>query len=258
MILICAAMLLTASAGLADEKRYEFLLSRLDAKISVDVQEAPLPILLTTLEDSASLPGFEKDPAKKVTILVNEKQFKEETAGAFDLDKLAAIRLPPRLNLPLSSVLQMICEQLDGVFVVGKDFIEIVPVFPFRRDLGIAEDDRRNLMPLVHCNFKKVAFSKAVEELADKYHRSVVLSTLIAEQVPSTEITAKLANVPFETAIELLAACVDLKVIAKGEVFFVTTKEQAAELIREKQKREAAKKTESSEPAFPSNGTKQK
>ncbi len=50
-------------------------------------------------------------------------------------------------------------------------------------------------------------------------------------------------NIPFETAIELLAASVDLKVVAKGDAFFVTTKEQAAELIAEKRKRDGQAKT---------------
>ncbi len=44
----------------ADEKRYEYLLARLNAKISVEVQEAPLKLLLTTLEDLASLPDLKE------------------------------------------------------------------------------------------------------------------------------------------------------------------------------------------------------
>jgi tetratricopeptide (TPR) repeat protein len=111
----------------SSKRRMEFLKSALETPVSIDVQEAPLPILLTTLEDLASPPGSDKDPGKKVKILLDEKAFKNETMGSFDLDKLAAIKLPPKLNVSLATVLRLITEQLDATYWVRRDYIEIVP-----------------------------------------------------------------------------------------------------------------------------------
>ncbi len=171
----------------------------------------------------------------------------------FDLQRLPPIKLPGKLHdVPLSAVLQLVCEQIEGVYLVGKDYIEIVPATRLRYQLGthkeefplfgnhpgIPDENRRKLTPLVHCTFKKIPFSNAVEELAEKHDRSVVVSRQVPEKILSQEITMKLANLPFATAIELLADMVDLKVVTRGNAYFVTTKKQAEEMgvTRPKQK----------------------
>ena len=245
-----ALMLVVASTTHADQKRYEFLLSRLSLPVSIEVPQAPLPLLLQILEDATSLPGSEKDSSKKVRILFNETQFKTEAPDTFSLQRLVCIKEPEKLaGIPLSSALKMVCEQIDGVYIVTKDQIEIVPASVLRREMGLPENDRRNLMPLVHCNFKKMALSKALEELADKHDRSVVLSQQVPEKMASQEITLKLANVPFETALEVLAATVDMKVVPKANVFFFTTKEQAAAMMTEAEQRKPKPAPKAIEPS---------
>ena len=100
----------------------------LETPISIEVEEAPLKILLTTIEDLASPPGSDKDPSRKVKILIDEKAFKTESNGMFDLERLPAIKLPGKLSgVSLATALRLITEQIDGTFWVRRDYIEIVP-----------------------------------------------------------------------------------------------------------------------------------
>lgn len=109
-------------------KRMEFLKSALENPIAdVAKGEVALPFLLELLSDLASPQGADKDPSRKVTILLDVDAFRRETMGMFDPERVQ-IKFPTKLvGVSLATVLRVICEQLDGTYWVRRDYIEIVP-----------------------------------------------------------------------------------------------------------------------------------
>jgi tetratricopeptide (TPR) repeat protein len=116
-------------------RRMEFLRSALENPISeIDKGDVALPFLLDTVSALASPPGFDKDPSRRVTILVDVDAFRRETMGMFDPERVQ-IKFPSKLvGVSLATVLRLICEQIDGTYWVRRDYIEIVPA-----DMAIRE-----------------------------------------------------------------------------------------------------------------------
>jgi hypothetical protein len=229
---ICGAAiwLCILPASRADQKRYEFLLAALNAQVRLAGGCFDVEMELRNLEDLTSPPEAVKNPAKRVTILFSEQRFTNETHGEFDLRHMRPVNLPPDLRCDLKTALKMICERIDGVFVVTNEAIEIVPAARFWRQLEVAKEGRGNLMPLVHCNFQKAPLSQVLAELAERTECSIVLTTQVPEKVAEQAITVKLVNVPAQSAIETVAEMADLRVIVRGNAYFVTTKQQASEM----------------------------
>ncbi len=113
-------------------RRMNFLKSALENPIpEIEKGDLPLNILLETVQAMASPPGSERDPSRKVTVLVDAAGIAAEAGGMgmFDFDR-ATIKFNTKLSgVSLSTVLRLICEQLPGTctYIVRRDYIEIVP-----------------------------------------------------------------------------------------------------------------------------------
>jgi tetratricopeptide (TPR) repeat protein len=108
-------------------KRMEFLKSALENPISeIDKGDVALPFLLDTVSALASPPGFDKDPSRKVTILIDVDAFKRERMD-FDPERVQIKFQSKLVGVSLQTVLRLICEQIDGTYWVRRDYIEIVP-----------------------------------------------------------------------------------------------------------------------------------
>jgi len=111
-------------------KRMDFLKSALDNPIDqIEKAEIALPFILETVAQMASPPGAERDPSRRVTILVDAAGIAAEAGGMFDMER-QLIKIPSKLSgVALSTVLRLICDQLPGscTYIVRRDFIEIVP-----------------------------------------------------------------------------------------------------------------------------------
>ncbi len=244
--LCCACVLFVITGGnvRADEKseqRVRFLASSLNVQIAeLEKGEVGLALLLDTINAMASPPGGEKDPDKRVPIVLSGA-FNRIDDGSFDAER-KQIKIPNKLvNNRLATVLGLICEQLDAGYVVRADYIEIVPVRTLRQELNYPNGLADELRSLAIGFYDKVPLHAALKDLGDRYNRNVVLSPL-AEKELEKAISARLLNVPFDTAVETLADMVDLKVVRKANVLFITTKEQAGTLIAEHEKRMKAER----------------
>jgi tetratricopeptide (TPR) repeat protein len=115
-------------------KRMDFLKSALDNPITeIDKGEVALPFLLDTVAALASPPGFDKDPSRKVTILIDVDAFRRERMD-FDPERVQIKFQNKLVGVSLATVLRLICEQIDGTYWVRRDYIEIVPA-----DMAIRE-----------------------------------------------------------------------------------------------------------------------
>jgi hypothetical protein len=225
------------------DKGVRYIASRLDAPvIELDKGDSQLPLLLETIATIVTEPGADKHPEKKIHIIINEDEFKRVTGGMFDSEKVA-IKIRSKLDgMPLSAVLEIICGQIDGGYMVRNDFIEILPVQSLQAELhyprGVDFDLRiidRDLRNLVVRFFDNVPLSSAFNLLAEKYNRTILLSPK-AQTALEQKVNLRLVNVPFDIAVETLADVAGLKVVRKSNVFVVTTKEQAATIGEEPEK----------------------
>ena len=109
-------------------KRMEFLKSALESPIAeIDKGDVALPFLLDTVAALASPVGADKDPSRKVTIILAVDAFSRENGGMFDAERKQIKFNTKLVGVSLATVLRIICDQLDGTYWVRRDYIEIVP-----------------------------------------------------------------------------------------------------------------------------------
>jgi hypothetical protein len=247
-----------ARADEPSDDRVRFLIASLDRPIKeIKMGWIALPDLADKLGAQASLPGADKDPKKRVIIVVSVHPLQPVFAGE---QKPAEIWFATDIvGTRLRDALNQICLRIDGVAMIRDDFIEIVPRLqafiecglkipekvvkqwkkradaerlrlagPFLNG-GVLDDFQPPMPPLVHCLLTKVPLQKALEQIAEHDNQNIVLA-LQAQVKCGTLVTARLVNVPIETAVETLANMADLRVVRRANVFLVTTKELAAEL----------------------------
>lgn len=155
------------------------------------------------------------------------------------------IGLPP-MKAPLRGVLQTILFRVPMperlTFLVRKNHIEITTEPVAVHQLGVqpkvehALDDvmmTPRLLPLVYQTFKKVTLETALDELADATGSNIVLDARVEEK-GTTKLTARLINVPIDTATQILAEMCGLALVRIDNVFFVTSPETAKRLVLEK------------------------
>jgi hypothetical protein len=75
-----------------------------------------------------------------------------------------------------------------------------------------------------------------VEELADEYELSVVISPKVGEAMDAP-VNARLLNVPSDQLLDRVVVGSDLRVVRRGNTFLITTPEQAKELLAERLER---------------------
>jgi hypothetical protein len=252
----------TAAADDRGDERVRALVASLDKRISaIDEGEIALPALLASLTAQASPPGADKDPKKRISIVVS-CGFPEQPVALTEL-KRKPVHLSAKLvEARLDSVLDRICSQFDGVTLVRADFIEIVPrssalaefglLIPYREieekfmprinPNGFNPDRYQPVMPLLVNRFlTDVPLEKALQQIAERYNQNIILAPQ-ANSKGDTLITARLVNAPIDAAVETLANMADLRMVQKSNVFLVTTREHAAALNAERKQQLKAEK----------------
>jgi RNA polymerase sigma factor (sigma-70 family) len=199
--------------------------------------EDPKTTLIEALDQLAKQYGVRFD--------VDERAFKAELLN--DVLKTAIVEtnpIPP-MKAPLRVVLNKILARVNvpsgANFLVRKNFIEITTEAATLQRLGVrsltpqdeAPAGGYRLLPLVFQHFRKEALDKALDELADASGFNVVLDARVEEKA-NVKVTARLMNVPVDTAVRLLADMAGLSVVRIDNVFYVTSPENARKMATEK------------------------
>jgi hypothetical protein len=166
-----------------------------------------------------------------ITFDVNDRGFKLENVQ--DVEK-TEVANPPiremkgvRLAMVLHKILSRVPVQSGAVFLVRGDHLEITTgAF---RDAEVWGDFRGPHLPLVNIDLDKVPLEQAARELADQAGFNILIDTRSAEQA-KTPVSAKLRNMPLDSALRLLSNMADLRPIQLDNALFVTTTENAAAL----------------------------
>jgi RNA polymerase sigma factor (sigma-70 family) len=178
-----------------------------------------------------------------LTFEVNEKAFQQEGLDFYGQTNKIGRPLPKMTQTTTAALLQKI---LARVAVSGgaayllrpSGAIEVTTTAAVRRELGIPE--RRPLLPLIWDDFENTPLNQAFERVAEASGFNVVIDPRVGDKT-KTNITAQLNNVPTDTAVRLLADMAGLGVVQMDNVFYVTTRENAATLQAEQEQQNAAK-----------------
>jgi RNA polymerase sigma factor (sigma-70 family) len=182
-----------------------------------------------------------------ITFDVNEKAFKAEQVNEVILTEIAQPHPIPEMQARLGRILKKILDRIPNpsgaTFLIRKDLIEITTQAAVRDELGIKGEGP--LPPLVSEEFEEEPLKLALRRVSDSTESNIVLNLRPADKA-QTLVTARLMNVPVETAVRILADMAGLQVVRLDNVLYVTTPEHAARL--QIQQNEQPKKTASRAP----------
>jgi hypothetical protein len=164
------------------------------------------------------------------------------------------VKLPKLTNVRLSTVLDLIGEQVRGKALVYPDHVKLVPLAHWAYESGVLstepnpyEADTVQLLPTeemlrakplthratVNLTFRAKPLSEALEEIVEASGANVALAPAVPAAVRAAPVTARFANVPVAVAVRTLCELSDTGVIEDGNVLVVTTRERAAARAKE-------------------------
>jgi hypothetical protein len=187
-----------------------------------------------------------------VTILVDQEAYRAE--GLQNIDE-NAINLPKLKNLRVTTVLRLVAKQVNGAFLVRPDYLELTTAKRARSELSNgdiwaraepapsdpeAPEAAKPLPPIVQARFEARPLAEALQELADQTGVSILLDAKRAKEKANEPVTAKLVNMPLDTAVRALSDMAELRALAVDSGLYVTTRENAQQLQAEQDKRRQA------------------
>jgi RNA polymerase sigma factor (sigma-70 family) len=165
---------------------------------------------------------------------INEQAFNRENVNDPGMILLAQQKpLPPMqgtLAAVLKAILARVPVQSGATYLVRGDSIEITTMTALQNEVWGPDFDGP-FLPLVHLKAKKWPLSDALDQLADQGRLNIVY--LASADKAATPVTARLTNVPADTAVRLLAAQAGLSVVQRDNVLLVATPEQAEAMMKE-------------------------
>jgi hypothetical protein len=207
------------------------------AKLATKVQFTGCGDPRTTLREVLDDLGKKYD----LSFEINDRAFAYEGIKDVGRTEVANPNPIPGKNAPLESVLKTVLARLPlpsgATYIVRGDQVEITANEFLRLEI-LGADATGPFLPLVHASLKKKPLGEALNELAEQAGYNVVLDSSVGEKA-RTNVTACFQNLPLDTAARLLADMTDLQVVQMENVLYVTTKEKAAGLEREQEKRRA-------------------
>jgi hypothetical protein len=138
----------------------------------------------------------------------------------------------------LRTLLSRVPSSSPATFLVRRGYIEITPAAAARVELGLPAIAPKKgevveyLPPLVfYLETENDSFADICAKIAERCELNVLIDPRVKMKGDAI-IKATLHNVPAPAALELLADMAELAVVRKGNIFYVTTPENAKKLPR--------------------------
>jgi RNA polymerase sigma factor (sigma-70 family) len=170
-----------------------------------------------------------------VTFIVNAQAFERAGVGGGRIVADTPVNLSKMRGVTLATALRYLLDQLQGTYLIRKDHIEIttgdwkaIEAFGSR-----ALDDFQLAMPMINAVFRDVPLDLALANLAEQSGKNVVLDPQVEEKQKKSPISARLLNTPVDAAVLVAADMAGLRPVTIGNVFYVTTRDNAQRLINE-------------------------
>ena len=194
----------------------------------------------TNLQDA--LEGLTKDHG--VPFTVNERAFKYEQLNDVCRTAVAETPIPPMrasLRRVVEKLLSRIGVPSGATYLVRSDVIEVTTgtfarseVWAGYRTLESPEEFSERyvgpMFPLVHGDYKARPLSEVLHDLAEQADCNIFLDPSAGEAKASARLTLSFRNVPFDTAVLLLAETAGLCPLRLDNVFILTTEAKAKKL----------------------------
>jgi hypothetical protein len=186
---------------------------------------------------------------------INEQAFKAEQLNNPAEATIAEKPLRKRERIRLDRLLRLVLERVPApsgaTFVVRGDSIEVTTNQAVRQQIW--GKSTGPFLPLVNRAFDKQPLEDALKALAEQAEYNVVLDNRIGDKA-KTQVTARFANTPLDTAVGFLADMADLRTVLLDNVVYVTTKDNAA-LWEARLKKSVDSTADSAEPSGPRIGS---
>jgi|SRR5581483_1281860 len=187
--------------------------------------QTKLKDLLRSMEKTFSQPGkkfFLQFEINRPAFLADGVADPAETAIVAEKD------MPAVKNISVGGYLRKLLDRVPtesgATFVVRKDCIEITTGATVKKQIW--GDHPGPYLPLVHARFEKTLLAEALQHLADQSDYNIVLDAKVGDRAKTT-VTARLLNVPLDTAVTMLADMAELQPVQQDNAIFVTTRENA-------------------------------
>jgi hypothetical protein len=163
---------------------------------------------------------------------IDEAAFKAEMIADVENVLIAESRpLRPMKDVPLRVVLRKILSRVPATYpatyVIRDGLIQITTEAALHAEFWPKAPDGP-YFPLVTAVFDKRPLREALQELAADGERSRVIDERVGDR-GQAPVTATFVNAPLDTAAQTLADAADLKVVVRGTVLYVTTRERPSE-----------------------------
>jgi len=171
----------------------------------------------------------------KLTFMVNEQAFQQDKAPAVLKTRIAE-RLPlakreELLSTALRRILERIPAESGATYLIRDDHIEITTQRAARAELRIPVD--RPFPTLIYEEFENEPCADALRIVSTRGEVSLAVDRQVEQRAKDVCLTARLHNVPAETAVRLLVDMAGLGLARLDNVFYVTTREKAARIERD-------------------------
>lgn len=169
-----------------------------------------------------------------VTIEFNEAALRQEAPDALKTPIAPERRLPPlKATMTLDRWLNHLLARVPPLtYMVRGETIEITTIPAQRSEIWGSYDGP--YLPLVHATLEQKPLVEALRELSDQTGLNIVLDNRVTDK-GTVPVTARLSNVPVDTAVRLLADMAELKPYLIDNVLYVTRPE-VADLWEKKEK----------------------
>ncbi|MGH7171062.1 MAG: hypothetical protein ACRELG_12355 [Gemmataceae bacterium] len=187
-----------------------------------------------------------------LTFDIKEKVFEDdgvkELVGRVPITD--SVPIPP-MHTTLAKVLQKILRKVPAnsgaTYLLRNDVIEITTMDAIRKEFFAERPATPGPLPPLVCGaFDKVPLEAALKEL--NQYGNIVLDARAAKegQMP---VTADLANVPLDTMVRMFADMAGLAVVPLDNALYVTSKDNARDLLEEREKLRLQRQRENKEKA---------
>jgi RNA polymerase sigma factor (sigma-70 family) len=184
---------------------------------------------------------------------VNEAAFRADGVKDVLAEQVAKRPLPKMMNVRLNTVLRKVLDRIPAAsgatYLIRDNTIELTTEADVLARLG--RHDRGPRLPLVYSVFDQHPLGEALVELAAHTEYTVVVDPRLGDRA-KVPVTAKLPNVPLDTAVRVLADMGGLKPVRLDNVFYVTTPENADRLRAEHEREHPAPAEKKTAPVGPS------
>jgi hypothetical protein len=172
----------------------------------------------------------------RVKFSVNEKAFRKAFEEPRDVRSEVVGKIEGgtvTLRKLLDAILFKINVPSGAAFLVRRGSVEITTVEALEIELGLPKTRGKGLWMLprivYHLEVTAMKFSDVCDKIADECEITVLIDPRVKEKA-DTKIKATLRNAAVSTALDRLADMAGLAVARKGNVYYVTTPENAKNL----------------------------